>query len=296
MTAYKAVEEARARENGWELPVHCIEISKSAQRNQPFRMHYHDYIELLYGLSGESQAVIGEKSYTMKAGDLIVVNPGEAHDVRVDVGTASYYVIKFLPDLLYAQGKSLVGVRYLLSLWQDEIAFAPAFRTEDIADSGIDGCIHEIKQEWRSRRAGYELIIHANIMRIFVWILRHRCTFTPISTDLPSETLALLEKTLAEASAHLYEGWSAEDAAAFCHLSYSYFSRTFKRAFGISFSAYSEALRLREAERLLLTSHRSVSDIASSLGFSSASYFTERFRLRYGAPPHKFRHKVKSGV
>jgi ferredoxin/mannose-6-phosphate isomerase-like protein (cupin superfamily) len=135
----KGVEEARARENGWELPVHCIDIHKSAHNGQPFRLHYHDYIELLYGLSGESQAVIGEKSYTMRKGDLIVVNPGEAHDVRVEEGEGNYYVIKFLPELLYSQGKSLVGIRYLLSLWQDEIAFAPAFRAEEIGESGIDG-------------------------------------------------------------------------------------------------------------------------------------------------------------
>ena len=293
MMERKGVEEARARENGWELPVHCIDIRKSAHNDQPFRLHYHDYIELLYGLSGESQAVIGEKSYTMKKGDLIVVNPGEAHDVRVEEGEGNYYVIKFLPELLYSQGKSLVGIRYLLSLWQDEIAFAPAFRAEEIGESGIDECIGEIKREWKARGAGYELIIHASIMRIFVWILRHRCTFTPASSDLPPQTLALLEKTLVEASAHLYESWSAEDAAAFTHLSYSYFSRTFKRAFGISFSAYVEALRLREAEKLLLTTSRTVSDIACALGFNSASYFTERFRLRYGAPPHKFREKLR---
>ncbi len=292
MIKYQIFEEALARRDGWELPVHCLKMHKKVVALGALRMHYHDYIELLYGLEKEAMVMIGEKSYVMKPGDLIVVNPGEAHEVYTEKEDATYYVIKFLPELLYAQGKSLVGVRYLLSLWQDEIAFAPAFRAGEIGESGIDGYIDEIRHEWDEKGAGYELVIHANIMRIFVWILRNRCTFTPISTDIPPETLAVLEKTLAEASEHLYDGWGTKEAAAASHLSYSYFSRTFKRAFGISFSAYNEALRLREAERLLLTTNRSAGDIASLLGFSSASYFTERFRLRYGEPPHKFKQRL----
>ncbi len=293
MIKYQIFEEALARRDGRELPVHCLQMHKQARKERELRMHYHDYVELLYGLKNEATVLIGEKSYVMKQGDLVVVNPGEAHEVYTEKEDATYYVIKFLPELLYAQGKSLVGVRYLLSLWQDEIAFAPAFRAEEIGESGIDGYVGEIKREWEEKGAGYELLIHANIMRIFVWILRDRCTFTPVSSDIPPETLATLEKTLAEASAHLYDGWSAKDAAAASHLSYSYFSRAFKRAFGISFSAYMEALRLREGERLLLTTGRAVGDVAFSLGFNSASYFTERFRLRYGVPPHKFRERLR---
>ena len=112
-----------------------------------------------------------------------------------------------------------------------------------------------------------------------------------MTEELPPETLATLESVLAEANNHIYEDFRATDAASFAHLSYSYFSHTFKRVFGISFTGYTEALKLREAERLLLTTHRTVSDIASALAFGSTSYFIERFRLRYGIAPHKFRQR-----
>ena len=86
-----------------------------------------------------------------------------------------------------------------------------------------------------------------------------------------------------------YADWTVRDAARACGLSYSYFSRSFKQLFGISFCTYLERLRLLEAERLLLTTGSSVGEIALETGFGTASYFTQCFRKRYGVAPGKFR-------
>lgn len=83
------------------------------------------------------------------------------------------------------------------------------------------------------------------------------------------------------------------DAAHACNLSYSYFSRSFKQLFGISFCAYPERLRLFEGERLLLTTDRDISGIALEVGFSTPSYFIECFRRHYGVAPGAFRAQVR---
>ena len=177
---------------------------------------------------------------------------------------------------------------------QNEMSFHPALRAETLKGSGIDRNMHELMREWEEKLPGYELTTYANIIQVFIWILRNCCAVPAYSADIPEETRTALEAVLAESANHLHDTWTAKQAADFAHLSYSYFSRTFKRAFGFSFSQYLEAMRLQEAEKALLTTDLSISEISNMLCFSSTSYFTERFRKRHGVPPNRFRrHALK---
>ncbi len=51
--------------------------------------------------------------------------------------------------------------------------------------------------------------------------------------------------------------------------------------------------RLNKARELLQTTSRSVSEIATLVGFSGVSYFTERFRKCYGITPRDFRNGLQ---
>lgn len=281
--------------DGWERLVDCMIRYISASRPQDTDfcdLHYHEYIELLYGIEGNATVMIGEHLYPMGVGDLVIVNAREAHSVACKSGEAKYYVIKFLPKLLYAQGHSLSAVRYLFPLWQKEAAFSPVVSKKELQGSRVDELINEIMREWRHKSEGYELVMQANIMQIFVWTVRHCCPVREERGTLPEALQKSLQAALEETHKHL-EDWTARDAAQACNLSYSYFSRNFKLAFGISFSAYLESVRLREGERLLLTTDREITDIAAAVGFGSTSYFIERFRIRYGLSPRVFRMQMR---
>ena len=49
-----------------------------------------------------------------------------------------------------------------------------------------------------------------------------------------------------------------------------------------------EDIRLRHAAQMLLDGTHRVSEIADELGFSSAKYFTIRFKKRFGVPPSSY--------
>ena len=74
-----------------------------------------------------------------------------------------------------------------------------------------------------------------------------------------------------------------------CSLSPAYFSRRFKHVFGMNFSDYARAYRLHLAARRIVSGGAPISEVAYSLGFSSASHFSARFHERFGMSPRAYR-------
>ncbi len=68
--------------------------------------------------------------------------------------------------------------------------------------------------------------------------------------------------------------------------------RLFKQAFGETPHQYMTRRRLERAQKLLLQSSRSVTDICFALGFESLGSFSWLFRRRLGASPQEFRKRA----
>ncbi len=72
-------------------------------------------------------------------------------------------------------------------------------------------------------------------------------------------------------------------------LSPSYFSVMFKRCFEVGFLDYLTELRIQAAKELLADPLRSTAEIASLVGYESASYFTRIFKKKTGQTPTDYR-------
>ncbi len=92
--------------------------------------------------------------------------------------------------------------------------------------------------------------------------------------------------------AHLYEKIYLSDIAKACNLSESYFSKCFKKEFGMSFKAYHMQQKISESEELLKATNKNVNQIADELGFENASYFIKLFKNRTGMTPASYKNKM----
>ena len=63
----------------------------------------------------------------------------------------------------------------------------------------------------------------------------------------------------------------------------------FKKVYGNSLGAHMKEHRMEQASRLLLTSARSIAEIAQDVGYSSQSRFTAAFKDFYGVLPTEYR-------
>ena len=80
--------------------------------------------------------------------------------------------------------------------------------------------------------------------------------------------------------------------AAFCHLNKYYLSHSFNECYGIPPIKYLNQKRIEESKRLLETTNFSVLQIASIVGFSSQSYFSQTFKKAVGQTPLEYRKEM----
>ncbi|CAM3844941.1 response regulator [Cohnella lubricantis] len=72
----------------------------------------------------------------------------------------------------------------------------------------------------------------------------------------------------------------------------SYFSEMFKNKVGRTFIQYLTDARMAQAVRLLEGTQLNLWDIAELTGFSNASYFSSKFKKRFGMTPSDYRQKA----
>lgn len=73
------------------------------------------------------------------------------------------------------------------------------------------------------------------------------------------------------------------------YFSSSYISHQFKNQFGIKFEDYIAICRIKESEKMLLTTDYPMDKISREVGWKSTSSFINKFKELYGITPAKFR-------
>ena len=285
------IDEGIAVRGGIPLPIQCI-LMKNNIHNRPPMLHYHKYTELLFGMSGTAQVYTGSSHYLLGEGDLLLIHPREPHDVHAASESCTYIVIKFLPEVLLSGEQSSPTYGYSLLLTERTAGKQCFFSARELTESGLSDRFSHLMEEWEGERFGYELSLRADVLHIFLYILRRwQASGLPLTAGVIGLRGEMIGRAISYVRDH-YAELTEESTAEICGVSRTYFSRCFKNEMKIGFSAYVNEVRLREAERLLMTTTKSVTEIAEEVGFSTVSYFIDRFRSLHGETPHQYRRSV----
>ena len=84
------------------------------------------------------------------------------------------------------------------------------------------------------------------------------------------------------------------DLAGIVQLSISHFSRAFKESFGETPLAYVKVRRMRHAQRIMLSTRETLSQIALDCGMCDQAHFTRVFRKIVGISPSLWRRQLQS--
>lgn len=283
-------DEGRWMSQGFPMAVHCLELKRKFEPRFE-SSHYHEYIELLWGLEGETEVLVSGELRRFQKGELMILNSKEPHALRSVSPQCRYGVVKFLPQLIYSGEESVFELKYLLPFLFSQVRHPRVLPQEDPLCPKVAEHMGQILSLWAKREYGYELAIRGNILILFSSLLRswHAQGILPDSLSLvPTETLSRITKAIDYASKHLAEV-NEHTLARQAGFSAAYFSRCFRKVMNMNCATYLTLLRLNQAEKLLVTESLSVTEIAQAVGYSTSSHFSAQFKKHRNCTPSAFR-------
>ena len=235
--------------------------------------HAHSHTELFYIVGGDGQFQIDGRTFPVKAHQLVVVNPGILHtEVSYEAHPLEYIVlgIEGLELTLPDSGEA----RYCLYTFPEQ--------------NEVLACMQKILQEMQDRRPQYETLCMAYMDIIMVQLMRGASlSVTETQARFPSNRQCAAVRQYIDQ--HYKENITLDLLAEKVSINKYYMAHAFKREYGVSPINYLIACRIREGKRLLAETDLSLSQIATVLGFSSSSYFSQSFRNAEGVSPTEFR-------
>ena len=143
----------------------------------------------------------------------------------------------------------------------------------------------------KDRKYGYDSILYAKISEFLVELLRywHENGYDEELKPFDNTGEYSIHNIILYIGEHIGENLSVNDLAELCHMSYSYFAKTFHKLYGQSCKEYMEFLRLTKAEKLLLFTDYDLNYISEETGFSDCSHFIRVFKKKYEMTPKQYR-------
>lgn len=237
-----------------------------------------DDLGILYVAAGEVQVICSFGEYFLEEEDVITVNAYEIYMLQISCG-GMVLRMHIRLNMLRTRQDMLCG----------RSVFCCLRKTDEDNQIYIDLCGHIAKafQAVSGRSSeGYEAYRQA------FWVIEimHKYFTCAIDGVQSEDTEAARMKRIVEYIEKNYaETISLEEIASAENLSAGFFSRYFKRQFGMTFTIFLRKVRLAHAYTHVLWGKESISVIALNHGFANSNAFILAFRETYGCTPGEYR-------
>lgn len=243
--------------------------------------HSHEFVELVYVVSGEAENKLGDERIPLKSGDVFVMADKEIQHSLQPKGDSSEF--------------SIVNIIFPYDFYQfnwEALSPKNVFSSEQIPVSKF--LVEKIAEEYQNKGWNYEDITYSLTKVLLTHIFR--C--------LPARKLKRTNRGQAKKHVNSYievakkfirqnydKQIGVDDVAKACGLSKQYLQRLFKREKDTSVVAYIVKHRIEQACRYLLNTDYAVSKVAQLVGFNDLKYFYIKFKTIVGLTPIQYKEK-----
>ena len=272
-------QNASILQNRQSQPIDCrlLYIKKTGYPARPVEtLHEHTYTELYYISKGSGQFYIDNIVCPVQKHDLVIINPNVMHDLTsyednsIEAIVIGMDGIFFTPNEFTDMSSSL----YLKKALKDNYKNISFY---------FKSILHEIKKT----EFNYEEVCQ-NLLEILVTniVRQTQCTITSTSSARTNRECAFIKRYIDH---HFAEAITLDSLATMTHMNKYYMVHAFNKYIGYSPINYLIEKRIAESKRLLETTNLSIAEIATAVGFSSQSYFSQVFKKSTQSTPNGYR-------
>lgn len=252
-------------------------------------LHWHEWIELLYIVSGEISIWCNGGITRIAPGRLFIVNPYEFHSTVISADNTLNIIVQIDLNML----KSVLGdqcdEQYIQKIIHGEILF----HSHTLPSERLIGQITQIGRVNDLAVPGKELLIKAELFTLLYRLLEE-CSYKPANyrkrdKQTISHQKLIVDNALTYMNNHFGGAIGLRDIAKASEVSESYLSHLFKEELSISPVAYLNGQRCAYAANLLLTTDLNVKEVSLASGFGDSNYFSRIFKKKMGLSPQEYR-------
>lgn len=266
------------------FPVALYETVLRLDRTDFLPLHWHKEIQFVYVKTGRILYRVGHESFVLEAGEGVFVNAGRLHEAKpFEVEEAIFYCINVEPAMLAGHDGSIFATQFVLPHVKDgKRSFVKL--SDDVANE-----VEAVAKLLKEQKQLYELKVWRGLLHIWEALLEQSTLMeeqVTISNVVQHERVKHMIDYL---HAHYMEKVLLDELSAHVFLSRAECSRLFKKMVGMTTLEYLLHYRLQKSMELLRNRELSITEIAADTGFSTVSYYIEKFKEYTGYSPHAYR-------
>ena len=248
--------------------------------------HSHDYYEFYFFAEGAVTMEIGQRSFPLIPGDVIVVPPGVIHRALLTDPGVPYRRFVFWLSRDYVKALAGQSEDYLLILKSAKEAKGELWHFDLLGFNTLRGRLFSLLDELHSDRYGKDAEVSLQICSLLLHL--SRSVYEQKRSLAAYESASTYEAITAFIDTHLEEELSLERIAGEFYLSKYYISHLFRESVGLSVHQYITKKRLA-ACAFAISAGAKVTEVFRAYGFGDYSAFYRAFVKEYDCPPSEYR-------
>ncbi|SHI72239.1 AraC-type DNA-binding protein [Clostridium cavendishii DSM 21758] len=245
--------------------------------------HFHPFTEIFFITSGKGSFQLEDNNVNVSEGDLIIINPNCLHTEKSTfVNEPLEYIVLGVDNLVLSFPEDKSG-------YQNE-KNKPQYRIIKYVDKTVIlGYLNSLIDEISKKDYNYEVAYKSILILLIITILRGDNNNPKVKEESTNKLSLECMKVKNYIDSHYSQNITLDLLVQLTHINKYHLVHSFTKQVGISPINYLINKRIEEAKNLLSTTNYSIREIASIVGFSNSSYFSEVFKKNTGNSPKNYR-------